>query len=168
MQAQRSEYGKAEGEALARWPAWFGTCPIKQVLGQYLWKNKVSEHKGARERVSMPTKNSPRGGEPGNEADSQGKRGVPSPGAQLVLGGEGMHVGEKTEFMMLQWAVITKQSTVLLAPHGGSCLWPAGLEQKKLVSSSLSVCPQTPRLTSLPQPALCFKTLQAALFCLVD
>lgn len=68
--------------------------------------------------------------------------------------------GEKTEFMMLQWAVITKQSMVLLAPHGGSCLWPAGLEQKKLVSSSLSVCPQTPRLTSLPQPALCFKTLQ--------
>lgn len=61
--------------------------------------------------------------------------------------------------MMLQWAMITKQSTVLLAPHGGSCLWPAGLE-KKLVSSSLSVCPQTPRLTSLPQPALCFKTLQ--------
>lgn len=76
----------------------------------------MSEHKGARERVSMPAKNSPRRGEPGNEADSQGKRGVPNPGAQLVLGGEGMHVGEKTEFMMLQWAVITKQSTVLLAP----------------------------------------------------
>lgn len=36
MWAQRSEYGKAEGEALARWPAWAGTCPIKQVLGQYI------------------------------------------------------------------------------------------------------------------------------------
>lgn len=49
------------------------------------------------------------------------------------------------------WAVITKQSAVLLAPHGDSRLWPAGPEQREaLVSFSLSMCTKTPCLTYRP------------------
>lgn len=53
------------------------------------------------------------------------------------------------------WAVITKQSAVLLAPHGGSRLWPAGPEQREaLVSFSLSVHTDTYRPSAL-RPCSC-------------
>lgn len=53
--------GKAEGEALAWWPAQAGTCLIMVARTVIYGKNKASAYKGALDQVSMTAKNSSRG-----------------------------------------------------------------------------------------------------------
>lgn len=57
---QSLEYGKAEGEALAWWPAQAGTCLVMGMRTVFM-KNRAVAYKGTLDQVSMTPKNSSRG-----------------------------------------------------------------------------------------------------------